>query len=212
MASRILVTGFEPFADEGVNPSWSAAQRLAEQWADGDLAIERLPVVFAQSGPALLSAVDRHHPDVVVCVGEAGGRTRVTPELVAVNWDDARIPDNAGDRPRRRRIRAEGPDGYLTGLPVYEAVERMRAQGIPAAVSTTAGTYVCNHVFYLVRDLAAHASRPIATGFAHVPYAPGQVTARDLPSVTIDEDARALRILVEATLEHVGPEATRVGR
>lgn len=200
MTGSVLVTGFEPFAHEGVNASWLAAQRLAEQWPGAGLAIERLPVVFAESGPALRAAVLRHRPDVVVCVGEAGGRTRVTPELVAVNWDDARIPDNAGDCPRERRILATGPDAYLSGLPVYDAVERMRAQGIPAAVSTTAGTYVCNHVFYLVRDLAARSDRRLITGFVHVPHAPQQVTGKDLPSLTIHQDACALRLLVEAAL------------
>lgn len=202
--TKVLLTGFDPFADEGVNPSWMAVSRLRRVW-DGpaELEIVRLPVVFAESGPALRRAVEQAAPDLVVSVGEAGGRNQITPELIGVNWDDARIPDNSGAQPRQTRIEPDGPDARFTTLPVYAAVERMRAAGLPARVSTTAGTYVCNHVMYVLGGLVEASGGRMRGGFCHVPYAPQQVVDRDVPSLSTEMAAAGLRILVETTLEGI---------
>lgn len=199
--ATVLLTGFEGFEGQEVNASWLAVTRLREIW-DGParLVTEQLPVVFADAGPALRRAVERTGPDIVISVGEAGGRTRITPELIGINWDDARIPDNAGAQPRRTRIEPGGPDARFTGLPVYEAVARMRAAGLPAGVSTTAGTYVCNHVMYVLGGLAEASDGRLCAGFCHVPYAPQQVVTRDAPCLPTDLAAQGLRILVETTL------------
>ncbi len=202
MTIKVLMTGFEPFADEGVNPSWLAVSLLASAW-DGpaELVTEQLPVVFAESGPALRRAVEFAEPDVVISVGEAGGRNQVTPELVGINWDDARIPDNSGAQPSQSLIEPDGPAARFTTLPIYDAVDRMRAAGVPARVSTTAGTYVCNHIMYTIGGLVEASDGRLRGGFCHVPYAPEQVVARDAPSLSPEVAARGLRILLETTLE-----------
>ena len=211
--TRVLLTGFEPFCGEVVNPSWMAVTRLSETW-DGpaDLVIQRLPVAFAASGPAVRRAVERSEPDVVIAVGEAGGRTQVTPELVGINWDDACIPDNAGAQPRQTRIEPDGPAARFTTLPVDEAVERMRAAGVPARVSTTAGTYVCNHVMYVLGGLAEASGGHLRSGFCHVPYAPQQVVDRDAPSLSTEVASAGLRILVETTVARIRRDALLRGR
>lgn len=204
-SKTILLTGFDPFGGESVNPSWLAVSRLAGNW-DGPAALEtvRLPVVFSESAVQLRAAVERVQPDVVISVGEAGGRTQVTPELVGINWDDARIPDNAGEQPRQTPIDPEGPAARFSTLPVYEAVDRMRAAGIPASVSTTAGTYVCNHVLYTVCGIVEATQRkPMLGGFCHVPYAPEQVAGRADPSLSPELAARGLGLLARAALDRL---------
>jgi len=196
MAS-VLMTGFAPFGGESVNPSWQAVALLGAR--RDDVAAVELPCAFAASLPALRRAIEEHEPELVVCVGQAGGRAEVTPERVAINLIDARIPDNAGARPVDVPVVPDGPAAYFTTLPVKACVAAIRAAGVPASVSHTAGTYVCNQVFYGLMHLLATDFPGLRGGFVHVPFSPEQVAAagKPAPSLPVDRIAEALSILAD---------------
>jgi pyroglutamyl-peptidase len=202
--TRVLLTGFEPFDGEHVNPSWRAVSAVAAAPPD-DCAVEavRLPCVFGAALDALRAAVERVDPDVVVCVGQAGGRADLTVERVAVNVDDARIPDNAGRQPVDTPVVAGGPVAYFAALPVKACVAAARAAGVPASVSQTAGTFVCNHVFYGLMHLIATERPSLRGGFVHIPYTPEQVLDRSLPSLSVTLAAEGLRAVVGAAVSRV---------
>ncbi|OZM70906.1 pyroglutamyl-peptidase I [Amycolatopsis antarctica] len=207
--TRVLLTGFEPFGGEPVNPSWQAVSTLVGGAGGGGyepVAVE-LPCVFDRSLPALREAIAAHRPDVVVCVGQAGGRAGLSVERVAVNLVDARIPDNAGAQPLDVPVAENGPAAYFATLPVKACAEAARAAGVPASVSHTAGTYVCNQVFYglmhlLATDLATEMPG-VRGGFVHVPYSPEQVAAAGsaVPSLAIGDCAAGLDALVRIAVE-----------
>jgi pyroglutamyl-peptidase len=202
--TRVLVTAFEPFGGETINPSQQAAQRLAQgPPIDGvELTTAFLPVVFGDAIDALKAAIARHDPELVVCVGEAGGRFAVTPERVAVNVNDAPFPDNAGRAPVDEPIVAGGPVAYLSTLPVAEIVDALRRAGIPAAKSSTAENYVCNNVFYGLMHHIATERPDLVGGFLHVPYCHEQVLNRldPQPSMPLDMITQALRVAVETSV------------
>ncbi|MYT28929.1 MULTISPECIES: pyroglutamyl-peptidase I [unclassified Streptomyces] len=194
--SRVLLTGFEPFDGEATNPSWRAVRAAAAAPLDGlALHTAELPCVYGGSMTALRTAIDETCPDIVVCVGQAGGRPDITVERVAVNVDDARIPDSAGAEPIDEPIVPGGPAAYFATLPIKACVAAVRAAGLPASVSNTAGTFVCNHVFYGLAHLIATELPHVRGGFVHVPYAPEQVTDRARPSLPVDAAATALRAI-----------------
>ena len=215
--TRVLLTAFEPFGGETVNPSQQAAQRVAEgPPIDGvELRTAVLPVVFGDAIEALKAAIAEHEPDLVICAGEAGGRFAVTPERVAVNVNDAPFPDNAGRAPVDEPIVEGGPVAYLSTLPVAEIVAALREAGIPAAKSSTAENYVCNNVFYGLMHHIATERPELVGGFVHVPYVHEQVINRldARPSLSLDMVTQALRISVEtsvAALRARRPEASGV--
>ncbi|MGW1076583.1 pyroglutamyl-peptidase I [Streptomyces sp. NPDC002537] len=194
--TRVLLTGFEPFDGEAVNPSWEAVKAAVARPPEGiDLSAVRLPCVFGDALGALRAAVEETGPDIVLCVGQAGGRPDITVERVAVNLDDARIPDNSGARPVDAPVVPGGPAAYFATLPVKACVAAVREAGLPASLSHTAGTFVCNHVFYGLMHLAATERPGLRGGFVHVPYAPEQVTDRALPSLPVAAVADALRVI-----------------
>ncbi|SEC24392.1 pyroglutamyl-peptidase I Cysteine peptidase. MEROPS family C15 [Paramicrobacterium humi] len=190
--SSVLVTGFEPFGGASVNASWEAVRRLPLRIRNADIHRELIPCTFAGSASAVHAALERHRPDVVVCVGEAGSRTRVSIERVAVNLDDARIPDNAGQQPLDAPIDAAGPAAYFSRMPVKACALAVDRSGVPAEVSLTAGSYVCNHVFYRLMRMLEKELPHVVGGFVHVPR-----------GETIGPDAaeRALRAIIETVLE-----------
>jgi pyroglutamyl-peptidase len=197
MTSPVLLSGFEPFAGAEINESWQAVQLAAPVLRDTGIEVETvlLPVEFGRGAVALLEAIGRWQPNVVVATGLAGGRTAVTPERTAVNVQDARIPDNAGASPVDRPCVEGGPVGYFSTLPIKSMVQVVRGTtDVPAAVSQTAGTFVCNDVFYRLQH--ALATEPqlagVRGGFVHVP------AAGDL---AVELSARALAIMVQAVLE-----------
>ena len=145
---KILVTGFDPFGGETVNPAYEAVKLLPDTIAGAQIIKLQVPTRFALSGTVLEAAVNEHRPDAVICVGQAGGRSAITPERVAINLADASTPDNAGDQPVDEPIRKDGAPAYFTSLPVKAMVQKMRAAGIPAALSYTAGSFVCNSLMY----------------------------------------------------------------
>ena len=161
--SKILVTGFEAFDKSALNPSAEIVKALKGD----DLVAALLPVVFGQASSTLKELIDLHKPSAVLCLGQAEGRSEMTPERIAINVDNARIADNAGNQPLEQRITADGPDGYFSTLPIEKIVESMKAAGIPASISLSAGTFVCNHIFYVLQDYLKDS--PIKSGFIHVP-------------------------------------------
>jgi pyroglutamyl-peptidase len=199
--TRVLVTAFEPFGGEALNPSLEALRRLADAtWPDGvQVATQPLPVVYGESLDVLRRAVSTYDPDVVVATGQAGGRSDVTPERVAVNLDDAPAADNTGQVPLDRPVVAGGPTAYFSTLPVKAITEALRAAAIPASVSHTAGTYVCNHVFYGLMHLLASERPHTRGGFVHLPYAHEQVldhTGPRPPSLALATITEAVRLAV----------------
>ncbi len=190
---RVLVTGFEPFGGDDVNESWEAVRELAARWhGPHELVPARLPVTFAGARDALGSALEEHAPDVVVCTGLAAGTDAVRLERVALNVADARIPDNAGEQPVDAPVVPGGPVAYLSTLPLKATLAALRAADVPAVVSNTAGTYVCNATFYaLAHRLAGRDG--VRAGFVHVPRA---------DVVPVEQAARALALVVGTAVEH----------
>jgi pyroglutamyl-peptidase len=195
--TKVLLTGFEPFNDSSVNPSWEAVRLVAAAPPAGvALATVMLPCVFGTAVEALRTEIDRVDPELVVCVGQAGGRPDVTVERVAINVNDARIPDNVGDQPIDTPVVPGGPVGYFATLPVKACVAAVRAAGLPASVSQTAGTFVCNQVFYGLMHLIATQRPGTRGGFVHVPFAPEQTVGTQAPSMPTATIAQALRVIL----------------
>lgn len=169
----LLLTGFAPFGGETLNPSWEAVRRLdGERLGDLTVVAAQLPTEFGAALRVLDELLERHRPTLVVAVGQAGGRAELSLERIAINVDDARIPDNAGRQPIDESVVADGPAAYFSTLPIKAMTRVLRDAGIPAAVSQTAGTFVCNHVFYgLLHRLQGSGVRG---GFIHIPYLPAQ--------------------------------------
>lgn len=198
----ILLTGFEPFNGAAINPSWEAAQALDGWSGPGFTVVARqLPCEFGRVNIALLEAVAAVQPDIVIAVGQAGGRPEISVERVAINVDDASIVDNAGAQPVDTAIIADGPAAYFSTLPIKAIVSALRLRGFPAGVSQTAGTFVCNHVFY---GLMHHAvgCPDLKAGFIHVPFLPEQAADRPErpPSMALKDIVDGLRIAVEVAV------------
>ena len=195
---KALVTGFDPFGGETVNPSLEAIRRLAPQLGALRVVTQRLPAEFGASLPMLFAAIERENPDIVLCLGEAGSRTELSPERVAINVQDARIRDNAGDQPVDLPVVPGGPAAYFTTLPIKAATAAMRAAGVPVAVSNTAGTFVCNHVFYGLMHYAATRRARFRGGFMHVPYLPEQAAFHPkAPSMAVETILRGVEITLD---------------
>lgn len=203
----VLLTGFEPFGGELVNPSGLVARALdGETIAGARIVAHELPCVFGESRRMLDAWIDTLAPRLVVCVGQAGGRGAISLERVAINVDDARIADNAGKQPVDEPIVPGGPAAYFSTLPIKAIAAALRVEGFEAEVSQSAGTFVCNHVFYGLMHRLAHV-RAARGGFVHVPFLPEQAerartSGRPLPpSLPFVELVRALRVVVKTSLE-----------
>ena len=170
---KILLTGFEPFGGEDINPAWEVARSLDGEHLGGALVVARqLPCVFGRALSALHEALHEVRPDLVLALGQAGGRCDFSIERVAINVDDARIADNQGSQPIDQPVVPGGPAAYFSTLPIKAMVAGLRAAGLPASVSQTAGTFVCNHVFYGLQHQLAGST--VRSGFMHIPYLPEQ--------------------------------------
>lgn len=193
----ILLTGFEPFNGEAVNPSCEIARALDGAVLQGRrVVVRQLPCVFGLAGQKLVQAIRETAPVIVVAMGQAGSRTEVSLERVAINVDDAPIPDNAGQRPVDRAIEAAGPAAYFSSLPIKAMAAAMRRAGVPAGVSQTAGTYVCNHVFYALQHALRDSTVP--SGFVHVPWLDEQAAQRPGAfGLPLEAMVRALRVGLE---------------
>ncbi|MFD6439773.1 pyroglutamyl-peptidase I [Peribacillus sp. NPDC060186] len=195
MKQKVLLTGFEPFGGEKVNPSWEAVKQLhGEVIDDVTLVAEQIPTVFGKAVAVLEQLIQQHNPDIVICVGQAGGRLHITPERVAINMDDARIPDNQGNQPIDEPIADKGPVAYWSTIPIKRIVENMKESNIPASISHTAGTFVCNHIFYGLMDYITRTSSSIRGGFIHIPFIPEQTINKEAPSLSLETIVKGVKI------------------
>ena len=191
--TKVLLTGFEPFGKASSNPSGE----IVKQIAGDNIVTAILPVAYAQSAERLLALIAEHNPDVVISLGQAEGRTQITPERVAINLDDGRLADNEGVMRNDVKILEDGPDAYFSTLPIKGIVEAIQAKGIPAAVSLSAGAFLCNHVFYIAQNKFAGTS--VRSGFVHVPLMDSQASEfPGLPTMPLDQMITAVRAMLEA--------------
>jgi pyroglutamyl-peptidase len=202
----ILVTGFEPFGGESVNPSWRVACALEAQVLAGHRVVAaQLPTCFGTSADQLKTLLRKHRPALVLCLGQAGGRSAISLERIAINVDDARIADNAGYQPIDCPVRAKGPAAYWSTLPIKAMALALQQAGIAAQVSQTAGTFVCNHVFYaLMHALRGKAYAGVRGGFVHIPFASAQCVEANLgqPCMPLEEMVRGVRLALECALNN----------
>jgi pyroglutamyl-peptidase len=198
----ILLTGFEPFAGEAINPSWELVKSFhGHILGDYEVQSLELPCVFHEALSDLTSAIARLKPDFVFCLGQAGGRAELSLERVAINIDDARIPDNQGKQPIDAAINPKGSAAYFTNMPIKAMLKAMKEAGVPTAISQTAGTFVCNHVFYGLMDyIHGDSTKGL---FIHIPYLPEQAAKQPIntPSMSLETMRRGLNVAMQVAIE-----------
>ncbi|MFO1080656.1 MAG: pyroglutamyl-peptidase I [Reyranellaceae bacterium] len=210
---RALVTGFDPFGGDDVNPSSRAVAGLPSRLGGIEIATAELPTSYARSGEVLEDALRRVRPDIVLCVGQAGGRSELSLERVAINVQDARIRDNDGRQPIDIAIVAGGPAAHFTTLPIRACVAEMRRAGLPAGVSNTAGTFVCNHIFYVLMDALGRNGLGARGGFLHIPYLPAQAARLGgAPSMALADIVRGIEIVLSVSAARTEDVLTAEGR
>ena len=209
---KVLVTGFEPFGGEKVNPALEAIKGLPSEIHGAEVSWLEVPTVFHKSAQVLEEEMSRYQPDFVLCIGQAGGRSSLTPERVAINQDDARIPDNDGNQPIDLPIRADGASAYFSSLPIKAMVQAIKKEGLPASVSNTAGTFVCNHLMYQALYLAEKKFPHVRAGFMHIPYMMEQVVNRPTtPAMSLVDIRRGIEVAIGAIIEHGDQDLKLVG-
>lgn len=192
---KLLITGFDPFGGATVNPSWEAVKLLPDQIGDWQLTKIEIPTVYGLAAQTVLAAAQEFQPDAIVCIGQAGGRESITPEVYGVNLRHARIADNAGNRPLAVPIIQNAPASYVSTLPVNNIVQEVRSAGLPCKLSFSAGRFVCNDVLYTL--LHHYRGTNTKVGFIHVPYLPEQAKEGQ-PSMTLDDIVNALACAINA--------------
>lgn len=211
MMKKILVTCFDPFGGATVNPSQMAVTQLPDEIEGAQVIKQVIPTVFGKSIDTLYGALKKEAPDAVICVGQAGGRPTITVERVAINIDDARIPDNESGQPIDTAIVPDGPPAYFATLPIKAMVKNCNEAGIPAAISNTAGTFVCNHLMYAACHYAAEHQPKLKAGFVHIPFVPEQTTDKPtMPSMSCADIVTALTSLIKTTI-HVDEDVKVTG-
>lgn len=226
---KILVTGFDPFGGETVNPALLAVKQLPPVIAGAEIITAEVPTVFGEAGARVAAIIAEQQPDAVVCVGQAGGSACLTPERVAINLIDAVIADNAGQQPVDEPVVADGPAAYFATLPVKAMVTAANAEGVPASLSYSAGSYVCNYLMYSVLHYLATGGVSgaggaggagvavpdglVRAGFVHVPFVPEQLPAdSNKPSLPLPDIVRGLTAMLAAVVNNEGDEAVSMGR
>lgn len=204
---KIIVTGFDPFGGETINPSIECVKALPEIEGVELIRLE-LPTVFKESAIRLNEVINDVKPDAVLSVGQAGGRAGITMERIAINVDDARIPDNISQQPIDEEIQVEGEAAYFSTLPIKRIVKAIREAGISAEVSNSAGTFVCNHIMYQALFAATKADKPFKAGFMHIPFIPEQTA--DKPSLPLEESTKALQIAIETIRDYLNDEDIKI--
>ena len=201
---KLLLTGFDPFAGEPINPAWEAVKRVSDKVGDVEVVKLMVPTVFYKSIDTVAAAIEKEKPDAVLCIGQAGGRFDLNPERVAINVNDARIPDNEGNQPLDGPVFEDGETAYFATLPIKAMAEEIRKAGVPASVSNTAGTYVCNHLMYGVLYTLANKYPDVRGGFMHVPFITSQVINRKpiAPSLSLEQIVTGIEAAVKAIGEN----------
>ena len=196
---NILVTAFDPFGGEKINPAQQAVELLPDTIGRHEIHKLVVPTVFGEAADLVIREMDRQIPDAVICVGQAGGRKAVTPERVAINVSEAGITDNKGNRPQDEPIIPGGPAAYFSTLPIKAMVSGIREAGLPSEVSNSAGTFVCNSLLYSVLHHASEHMKETRAVFIHVPYVPQQTEGKEnVPSMPLEEIVRALTAAISA--------------
>lgn len=197
---KILLTGFDPFGGETINPAWEAVKMVQNQIDDIEIVKLKVPTVFYKSIAKVAEVLEREKPDAVLCIGQAGGRYDLTPERVAININDARIPDNEGQQPIDIPVFEDGAAAYFSTLPVKAMVKAIRHAGVPASVSNTAGTFVCNHLMYGVLYTLEKKYPGVRGGFMHVPFITSQIVHRfpSAPSLSIEDIVKGIEAALRA--------------
>ena len=209
---KILVTGFDPFGGEKVNPALEAVKSLPSEIHGAEIHWVEIPTVFYKAAEVLETAIVRFQPDAVLCIGQAGGRASLTPERVAINQDDARIPDNQGNQPIDTPIRLDGQAAYFSTLPIKAMVQAIKEEGLPATVSNTAGTFVCNHLMYQALYLADKKFPHMRAGFMHIPYMTEQVINKpNTASMNLTDIVRGIEAAIGAIVDYKDKDIKLVG-
>ncbi|MCD7839556.1 MAG: pyroglutamyl-peptidase I [Erysipelotrichaceae bacterium] len=199
---KVLVTGFDPFGGEKINPAIESVKKLPDEIAGAQIIKLEIPTVCHKSLDVIDAAIAENDPDVILSIGQAGGRPDITVERVGINVDDCRIPDNAGQQIIDEPVFPDGPAAYFVNLPIKAMVARVQSHNIPASVSNTAGTFVCNHVTYGVRHICETKYPGKKSGFIHIPYLPQQVIdKKGMPSMSLDVIVEALTAAIEAIVD-----------
>jgi len=198
---KILVAGFEPFGKETINSALEAVKKLDNKINGAEVVKTKIPTVFRKAIEKLEKEIEKEKPDIVICVGQAGGRSKITVERVAINIDDATIKDNEGNKPIDNKIFKDGKNAYFSRLPIKTIVKEMTKNKIPASISNTAGTFVCNHLMYGLLYLIDKKYPDIWGGFIHVPFIPEQTLNKEAPSMSLDDIIKGLTIAIETTVK-----------
>lgn len=200
---KVLVTGFDPFGGEKVNPSWKAIEKLPDEIGRAEIIKEEIPTVFKESIQRLEELITLYSPEIVICVGQAGGRYKISIERVAINLDDARIPDNKNQQPIDERIYTDGENAYFSTLPIKAMVKEIKKHSLPSEISNSAGTFVCNHLMYGLLYLIDKNQLDIRGGFIHVPFVTAQVVGkRNIPYMALEEIKEGLYYAIEGAIKH----------
>ena len=195
---KILVTGFDPFGGEKVNPALEVIKLLPKKIGENEVRILEIPTVYKKSVEKIEKEIESYKPDYVLSIGQAGGRASISIERVAINIDDFRIKDNEGNQPIDENIFEDGENAYFSTLPIKAIQNELAKNNIPSSISNTAGTFVCNHVFYGVRYLIEKKFKGIKSGFVHIPYMPEQVIGKaDTPSMSLDNILKGVIVIIE---------------
>ncbi|EMJ3468410.1 TPA: pyroglutamyl-peptidase I [Vibrio harveyi] len=208
---KVLITGFDPFGGESINPALEAVKRLNGRKLDGgEVVMCQVPVTRYESIEAVIESIELHQPDIVITVGQAAGRTAITPERVAINVDDFRIPDNGGHQPIDEPVIPGGPDAYFTTLPIKAITRALQQENIPCQVSNTAGTFVCNHLFYGVQHYLRDKS--VRHGFVHIPLLPEQDSSGNQPTMSLYVIVEGLARLAQVAIDNESDIAVTAGQ
>ena len=200
---KVLITGFDPFDGEAINPAWEAVNALPDVIDGIEVIKVQIPTVFKKSAKKLFETIEAVKPDAVICVGQAGGRFDFNVERIAINVDDARIPDNEGKQPIDEKIFEDGENAYFATLPIKAMVEEARKAGVPASVSNTAGTFVCNHIMYSLLYYISKNNLNIRGGFIHVPYIAQQVVGKkNMPFMEVTTITKGLEASIRSLKDH----------
>lgn len=200
---KVLITGFDPFGGEPINPATEAVKNLPDEISGAKVIKLEIPTVFKKSIMKVEEAIKNEQPDIVICVGQAGGRFDITVERVAINIDDARIADNEGNQPIDESIYEDGKAAYFSNLPIKVMVKEIRENNIPASVSNSAGTFVCNHIMYGLLYNINKKYNNIKGGFMHIPFLPQQVVdKKNSPSMSLDDIIKGLTYAIKAAVEN----------
>lgn len=203
---KILLTGFDPFGEDKINPSIELVKKVDGKIGNTQIFKLEIPTVFKKSGQILEENIKKIRPDVILCIGQAGGRSAISVERIAINIDDARIFDNSGEKPIDEKLRDDGENAYFSNLPIKKIVEEIKKENIPAEISNSAGTFVCNHLMYEALYLAKK-YKNIRAGFIHIPYLPEQVLNKtNTASMDLENSLRAINIAIRTIINHNGED------